>query len=123
MKAYGKEIKEFHASRWEDLFPGKVGLDPYIDAGGYFKVGTAEEFDDLGVDTSELDDTEKYEIVGEVRDQSGKREHEDFSISLVTLFRRWRAVQTTTLLQIQVPKDKLDEVQAALVPFGVKILK
>ena len=123
MKAYGKEIKEFHASRWEDLFPDKEGLDTYIDAGGYFKVGTAADFDDLGVDVLEMDDTEKYEIVGEVRDQSGKREHDEFSISLATQVRRWRTAQTTTLLQIQVPKDKLDEVQAALAPFGVKILK
>ncbi|WKN20871.1 hypothetical protein [Azotobacter vinelandii] len=107
-KTTASELQAFWASDdpmfWPDL--------AYVDGLALSIDGRAtDEFDDI--DVEELTDDQEIKILGGVICYADGSED-----GFEAQFRKWRKLQSSVFLSVQAPKDKLDEIKAAVKALG-----
>jgi hypothetical protein len=108
IKTTGAEWKAF---MHDDPYWGEWAFDDYS-----YNVNGHEIGMDFDEDT--LTDTDAVKVDGGyVYDQ----EDMDKTDSLSAFFKRWRKQQTTDFLSVEVPKEKIEAVKAAIVAAGGKV--
>lgn len=113
MKATGAEIKQFYDADWEAL----LGLqNAVLDEGGFYLRGSDDE-----VYPEKMVDTTLYTIRGWVSGDADDSSSRADSVSLTSLFAKWRKAQKEATVSASGPKDNLDEVKAALASLGWKV--
>jgi hypothetical protein len=110
IKTTGAEWKAFHADNayWAEF----CVEDEVVTVNG----ATVDEY---SFDTDSLAPGDKVTVDGGwVADQATGS---DKQYSLETFFRRWRKQQTTAYLSVEVSKEKVDAVRAAIIASGGKV--
>lgn len=113
MKATGAEIKQFYDADWDAL----TGIqNAILDEGGFYLRGSEDE-----VEPEDMVDTTLYTVSGWVCGDADDSSAKEDSVSLTSLMTKWRKAQKEATLVASGPKDKLDEVKAALAALGWKV--
>lgn len=113
----GRDLKEFYNADWDALV--KPGMSLYIYDGGAYPIGSSCTDADC-LDIEDCADDERYRLEGLARDQSAT--DSGFSISLSTLYRRWKLSRDTVVISVRVSKLQEAAMRDLIIGAGGKLL-